>query len=261
MSISNIIQPTMAAGFFYPKHAAKITALLDQYFENAAKSQTIKSINKQPFAIIVPNTSYKDSGSITATAYQALTKFRDKYKRIVILGSGSKIYFRGMAYYYADYYATPLGEHKMEQNLRHELLLKQLIMNVEPAFDNEYTTEVQLPYLSRIFGFDTPILPLLFGKHTKFELITKVINESDDGSTLFIISTDINDFGENTEGTISKFISKNYKELENENKSAIGPVKGLLKYIEDKSLTVEDVAFGKEGSSEINKNHASFVIY
>lgn len=271
MSVFTITQEAEVAGFFYPKHQVKISSLLEKYFENAQENKNIAQIDKKPLAIIAPHAGYKYSGNIAAVAYQALEKFKAEYSRIVIIGPGHQMHFRGAAYYFSDFYETPMGTHKIATDLRQELLIKQLMLNVDPAFKGEHSLEVHLPFIAKTFGLDIPIMPILFGSQTKYELITKIIEESDDGKTLFIISTDLSHFHndktqkELDHKTITNIIGKNYDALTSDDACGAGPVKGLLKYATEKNYQVTELAVGsssdESGDTDSVVGYASFVVY
>lgn len=255
------IQKAEAAGFYYPKTQEKLNALLDKYLAEASQTKFFSDFCHKPFGLIVPDQSYKESAQISAYAYNQLIKHKNNYHRVVILSTGRFKYFRGVAYYFSDYYETPLGRQKIAVNLRKELLIKQYIINVEPSFNKEYSHEVQIPFITKIFGEDMQILPLLLGGNSKAEIITDIIAHCDDGKTLFIFSHDLSLYLEQSErlgqSKLEAIIAKDYKTLQHKNIKEAGIIVGLTKYLAEQKKHYKIYPF--TALEEIAK-YSSFII-
>ena len=154
-------------------------------------------------AVIVPHAGYYYSGNVAAAAYRSIPVDKT-YKRIFLLGPSHHEWLDGASVNTeADYYATPLGEVKVD----HETALQLTTTNgtnsdsvffYRPkAHDREHCLEVQLPFLQRRFGADLPpIIPIIISTNDfqKLKRMADVLKPYFNDENLFIISSDFSHY-------------------------------------------------------------------
>jgi len=159
-------------------------------------------------ALIVPHAGYYFSGNVAASAYMSLDTTKH-YKRIFLLGPSHHEWLDGASVNTeADYYATPLGQVKVD----HETALKltidctdltdsasntNKILFYEPkAHDREHCLEVQLPFLQRRFKEVPPIVPIIISTNDfqKLQQIAEALKPYFTDENLFIVSSDFSHY-------------------------------------------------------------------
>lgn len=147
---------------------------------------------EQPRALIVPHAGLIYSGPVAASAYSLLAPFRNRYHRIVILGPAHRVAVTGLAGVTVDEWRLPLGNIKVDRSGMAALRALPFFSESDEAHAAEHCIEVQLPFLQIVLG-DFPLIPLLAGRVSPRE-IEEALSLLDDGSTLFIISSDLSHY-------------------------------------------------------------------
>jgi AmmeMemoRadiSam system protein B len=129
---------------------------------------------------------------VAATAYARLRPFRDRYRRVVLLGPCHRVPVNGLAASGADYFRTPLGDVPLD---------KAAVAAVDSpdlqVFDEthrfEHSLEVHLPFLQSVLEC-FQLVPIVVG-HTRPERVARVLDQLWGGpETLIVISSDLSHY-------------------------------------------------------------------
>ena len=188
-----VVRPATQANRFYTGDAKELTHEVDSLLalhSDAARYQNVA-------ALIVPHAGYYFSGNVAASAYMTLDPSR-QYKRIFLLGPSHHEWLDGASVNTeADYYATPLGQVKVDHETA-EILATDSVFRYRPeAHDREHCLEVQLPFLQRKFGENVPpIVPIIISTndYQKLKRMAEVLKPYFTGENLFIISSDFSHY-------------------------------------------------------------------
>ena len=141
------VRPATQAGRFYDGDAQRLSREVDSLLALHAQDRQYDGVA----AIIVPHAGYYFSGNVAAAAYMSLPDDA-QYKRIFLLGPSHHEWLDGASVNVGvDYYATPLGNVKVDLETAQELLAADTVFSYRPeAHDREHCLEVQLPFLQRL---------------------------------------------------------------------------------------------------------------
>ena len=145
------IRPAAVAGSFYPAETAELTRLLDECFESSPLGPLgEKSAKLSLVGGLVPHAGYIYSGPCAAHLYASLD---NSIERVILLGVNHQARGHRAALSPADFWQTPLGWVKVDQELNH-LLQDQVhfLKQDEAAHTLEHSIEVQLPFLQHVLG-------------------------------------------------------------------------------------------------------------
>jgi AmmeMemoRadiSam system protein B/AmmeMemoRadiSam system protein A len=151
-------------------------------------------------ALIVPHAGYYFSGNVAASAYKSIDP-KKQYKRIFLLGPSHHEWLDGASVNTeADYYATPLGNVKVDHEMAVALTntdKTNAVFRYRPeAHDREHCLEVQLPFLQRMFKEVAPIVPIIISTndYDKLKRIAEVLKPYFTDENLFVISSDFSHY-------------------------------------------------------------------
>ena len=188
-----MVRPATQAGRFYESDARILSHEVDSLLARHAKDGTFDSVA----ALIVPHAGYYFSGNVAASAYARLNPEKP-YKRIFLLGPSHHEWLDGASVNSeADYYATPLGEVKVDREVARQLIEADSIFSYQPkAHDREHCLEVQLPFLQRKFKEVPPIVPIIISTNdfAKLKQMAEVLKPWFTDENLFIISSDFSHY-------------------------------------------------------------------
>lgn len=191
------IRPAAVAGSFYPGHqqtlADNIHVLLKQASKNSQPPTNPDISSALPKAIVVPHAGYIYSGQTAAIAYNILAKWRNKIKRVILLGPVHRVSVKGLALPDVDAFTTPLGKVKLDKDaIASVAKMKQVVISY-PAHAQEHSLEVQLPFLQSVLD-DFKLVPLAVGDATPEE-VAEVIEALWGGTeTIIVVSSDLSHF-------------------------------------------------------------------
>ena len=183
----SVIREPAVAGQFYPGTAegleAAVTALLDEAQVADAPA---------PKVVIVPHAGYVYSGRVAARAYAHLEPFRDRYRRVILLGPCHRVPVRGLALSGADIFRTPLGDVPVDTAALATLDRYGVTVS-DAAHRHEHSLEVQLPFLQALLG-SFAVVPIVAGD-AEPEAVADVLDVLWDGpETLIVISSDLSHY-------------------------------------------------------------------
>ena len=198
-----VVRPATQANRFYTGDARELSEEVDSLLALHRGETACQDVA----ALIVPHAGYYFSGNVAAAAYMAVPKDK-QYKRIFLLGPSHHEWFDGASVNTeADYYATPLGQVKVDRETAVALTAADSVFRYEPkAHDREHCLEVQLPFLQRRFGNGKStqtsensvpsIVPIIISTNDfqKLKRIAEALKPYLTDENLFIVSSDFSHY-------------------------------------------------------------------
>ena len=190
-----VVRPATQANRFYTDDARELREEVDSFLA----LNRGRTIYNNVAAVIVPHAGYYFSGNVAAAAYMSIPQEK-QYKRIFLLGPSHQEWLDGASVNTeADYYATPLGQVKVDHETAMALTEKDSLFRYEPkAHDREHCLEVQLPFLQRRFGEDSvpSIVPIIISTNDfqKLKRIAEVLKPYLTEENLFVVSSDFSHY-------------------------------------------------------------------
>ncbi len=242
------IRPPAVADMFYPGNPRELEATVKKMLDGAT------SIDKQPKAIIAPHAGYIYSGDIAAKAYGALSPWRDRIQRVVLLGPSHRVPFHGIAASSADCFRTPLGDIPLDTESARQLVKQfDFVDWLDIAHQDEHSLEVHLPFLQLTLG-DFELLPLVVGEATAAEVDAVLESVWGGDETLIVISSDLSHYhDDNTARRLDRETARVIESLDAEHLDtghACGayPVRGLLEAARKHRMQPLTVAMGNSAA-------------
>ena len=193
------VRPATQANRFYTADVRELSEEVDSFLALHAKDRQYEHVA----ALIVPHAGYYFSGNVAAAAYQSIPD-NVQYKRIFLLGPSHHEWLDGASVNTEyDYYATPLG------NVKVDVETARLLTNTDGtdktdsvffysprAHDREHCLEVQLPFLQRRLKDVPPIIPIIISTNDyhKLQRIAEALKPYLTEENLFIISSDFSHY-------------------------------------------------------------------
>ena len=195
------MRPATQANRFYTGDAGELSKEVDSLLA----LHRCETVYRDVAALIVPHAGYYFSGNVAAAAYMSVPKDK-QYKRIFLLGPSHHEWLDGASVNTeADYYATPLGQVKVDHDVAVALTEADSVFRYEPrAHDREHCLEVQLPFLQRFFTIHSslftkdvpPIVPIIISTNDfqKLKRIAEALKPYLTEENLFIVSSDFSHY-------------------------------------------------------------------
>ena len=194
---TTVVRPATQANRFYTGDAMELSEQVDSLLALHKGSNIYNNVA----ALIVPHAGYEYSGNVAATAYTTLDPNKT-YKRIFLLGPSHHEWLDGASVNIeADYYATPLGQVKVDHETALQLTTADSLFAYHPAaHEQEHCLEVQLPFLQRLFVHHDkevpPIVPIIVSTNNfnKLKRMAEVLKPFFTDENLFIVSSDFSHY-------------------------------------------------------------------
>ena len=188
-----VVRSATQANRFYTGNPKELSEEVDSLLELHSRSTAYQNVA----ALIVPHAGYYFSGNVAASAYMALDA-KKKYKRIFLLGPSHHEWLDGASVNSeADYYATPLGQVKVDHEMVQQLLDADSVFTYKrSAHDREHCLEVQLPFLQRRYEEVPPIVPIIISTNDyhKLRRMAEELKPYFTDENLFVISSDFSHY-------------------------------------------------------------------
>ena len=188
-----VVRPATQANRFYTGDARELSEEVDSFLALHRGA----TIYHHVAAVIVPHAGYYFSGRVAASAYMSVPADQP-YKRIFLLGPSHHEWLDGASVNTeADYYATPLGNVKVDRETARSISDADSVFSYQPkAHDREHCLEVQLPFLQRRLGDVPPIVPVIISTNdfNKLKRIAHVLKPYFTEENLFVISSDFSHY-------------------------------------------------------------------
>ena len=196
-----VVRPATQANRFYEGNAQRLSQEVDSFLALHRGSADSRRVA----ALIVPHAGYYYSGNVAASAYMALNP-KKPYKRIFLLGPSHHEWLDGASVNTeADYYATPLGNVKVDRETAKALTTtdgtdltdsERVFFYRPEAHDREHCLEVQLPFLQRRLGDVPSIVPIIISTNDfqKLSRMAEALKPYFTDENLFVISSDFSHY-------------------------------------------------------------------
>ena len=185
------IRQMIACGKLYPSDKETLDKMTDIQPDNHGE------IN----AIVVPYGSYKTALDGYHAAYSTVAG--KHYDTVIIISPKHKFSFPSIALTGYEKWATPYGDMEIDTEANKILhsFRSEYIYHQDKPFDEDADAEVQLPFINRVLGPNTKILPIIMGENnTKFTImLANALNTLlEDGITkdkkyLIVITTNLSE--------------------------------------------------------------------
>ena len=245
-------RPPAVAGAFYPADPGTLAHDVRAYL--AAVNGAHPPHDGPPKALVVPHAGYVYSAPIAAVAYAQLSPFKDRIKRVVLLGPCHRVAVAGVALCSADSFATPLGSVPVDHSLDEAVLALNNTEVFDPAHLPEHSLEVQVPFLQEVLG-DFTLLPMVVGGASP-DQVARVLDCVWGGAeTLIVISSDLSHYLDyDTARTLDMRTCTAIEALDGDairDDQACGryPLKGLLATAKRRHMTVETLDLRNSGDT------------
>lgn len=256
MSDSHIhTRPAAVAGMFYNADPVQLRSEINTYLSQAS-ANTYSTI---PKAIIVPHAGYVYSGPVAASAYSLLGPVADKIKQVILLGPSHRVAFQGIATPDADYFETPLGKVKINQDLCRSLNQLDFVFPDNLAHQEEHSLEVHLPFLQTVLT-QFELTPLVVGDCPQQDVAALLDEVWGDEHTLVVISSDLSHYhnyetalqiDQNTSSAIEHLQPE---KIQYDQACGRNPLNGLLTLAKSKQLQVDLLDLRNSGDTAGSKD-------
>jgi AmmeMemoRadiSam system protein B len=231
-------RPPAVAGTFYPADPAELAAMVEGFLREAPPDA-----RPVPKALIAPHAGYVYSGPIAGSAFRAVAPAADTIKRVVLLGPSHYVPLRGLALPGDPWFATPLGEVRVEPAGAGASLRLPQVRVIPEAHEREHSLEVELPFLQSLLG-DFDLVPLVAGEASAEE-VAEVLERLWGGpETLIVISSDLShylpyDAAQRADRETARRILALEGSLDPPQACGAVPINGLLEVARRRGLTPE----------------------
>ena len=182
-----LIREPVVAGQFYPGDKEELGRTVEFLLDEVQGGEP-----EAPKALIAPHAGYIYSGPVAATAYNRLRPYRDRYKRVILLGPCHRVPLRGLALSGADVFRTPLGDIPLDK-IAIACIDSPSAEVLDEAHELEHSLEVHLPFLQSVLGAFS-IVPIVVG-NTRPEHVADILDQLWYGpETLIVISSDLSHY-------------------------------------------------------------------
>ncbi len=248
-----IIRRPAVAGQFYSANSVELGRTLGTLLDEAKSRE-----GPAPKALIVPHAGYIYSGPVAATAYARLRPYRDRYRRVVLLGPCHRVPVEGLALSGADVFRTPLGDVPLDK-LAIAGFATEGVEIVDIAHQFEHSLEVHLPFLQVIIGAFS-LVPIVVGDASP-RLVAEVLDSLWDGpETLIVVSSDLSHYlgyaeaaarDAETCGAIERF---RWRFIDHDRACGATPIRGLLKTAKRRGMRIETLDLRNSGDTSGDKD-------
>lgn len=180
------IRAPAVAGRFYQASPLGLRKQIQQWFAEPCDAELM------PRALIVPHAGYMFSGEVAAKAFRWLKKAHSPYRKVILIGPSHHYAFDGCALPADQYFATPLGEVKIDLQGVEKLSHLNDIELSDHIHELEHCLEVQLPFLQSCLSAFT-LLPVLTSRIAPSRL-AEIIDPLWQDDTLLVISSDLSHY-------------------------------------------------------------------
>lgn len=184
----NPVREAAVAGIFYPADVYQLNSDINGYLQHISDSNSGK-----PRILVVPHAGYKYSAQVAAKAFKRIQPFKNKLKKIFLLGPSHRVYVNGVALADEKSFKTPLGIIKTDSNIANQLAQNKVFSFNSRAHKKEHSLEVVLPFLQKTLD-KFQIIPMVYGDVNPQDVaeVLKPHLERDD--SILIVSADLSHY-------------------------------------------------------------------
>lgn len=242
-----VVREPAVAGKFYPEDPGELRALVGRLLAGADASA-----EAPPKALIVPHAGYVYSGAVAAAAYARLSRFRDVYRRVILLGPCHRVPVAGMALSGAEAFRTPLGDVPVDRAAVAALEAKGIAV-FEPSHQFEHSLEVQLPFLQTVLG-EFSIVPVVVGQATARAVANLLETLWSGPETLIVISSDLSHYldyetARGRDESTCRHIERLDTAIQQEDACGATPLRGLLLAAKRRGMRIKTLDLRNSGDT------------
>jgi MEMO1 family protein len=188
------VRPSALAGSWYPESPRSLRDLATDLLSGAEPERLPPG---RPVVLLVPHAGYAYSGRVAGRGWGLLREVIGSYRRIVILAPNHHAALARISTPRWDAYATPLGAVALDRAACARVAHNASFTEDTHAHAREHAEEIQLPLLQALSADPPPIVPLLVPRLSRAlrYVAAEALAPWCDGSTLFVISTDLTHYG------------------------------------------------------------------
>jgi AmmeMemoRadiSam system protein B len=187
------VRPPAVAGTFYPDDPKTLAAMVEGFLSEAPTGARPVPKAAVPKAIIAPHAGYLYSGPIAGSAFRAVAEAASTIERVVVVGPSHFVPIRGLALPGDPWFATPLGEVRVQPEGAGASLRLPQVRVIPEAHVREHSLEVELPFLQSLLG-DFELVPLVAGEISPEEMAEVLERLWGGPETLIVISSDLSHY-------------------------------------------------------------------
>lgn len=259
------VRTASAAGLYYPREAdglrAAVRGLLDAHESSAPRL---------PKALLVPHAGYAYSGAVAASAFRTLAApLAAGIRHVVLAGPSHRVKTHGLALPSCDFFATPIGEVRINDAGRQRLRELGLAGIADAPHALEHSLEVQVPFLQTLLG-DFDLLPIAIGLAPP-EQVARALEAVWGGpETLVVVSSDLSHHHTHVEAQAldqqtAQCILERRSDLSGAQACGADSINGLMEVARRRGLTVElldrRTSGDTAGDSQRVVGYGSFALY
>lgn len=184
----NPIREAAVAGIFYPADIYQLNNDINGYLEHIVSDSAGK-----PKILIVPHAGYKYSAKVAASAFARIKPFKNKIKKVFLLGPSHRVYVDGVALPKEKSFKTPLGIVKVDTEIINELEQTNVFKFKSSAHKKEHSLEVSLPFLQNVLT-NFKIIPMLYGEANPQDIAQILQPYLERNDSILIISADLSHY-------------------------------------------------------------------
>jgi AmmeMemoRadiSam system protein B len=242
------IRKPAVAGSFYPSDPGVLRTTVVTLLAEARGWH-----GAAPLALVAPHAGYVYSGPVAASAYACLKPFRERYRRVVLLGPAHRAAVRGIALPDVDAFASPLGDVALDRETM-DALDDPDVMVDDAAHRLEHSLEVQLPFLQVMLN-RFRLVPLLIGAAAPVTVARVIERLWTSPDTLIVVSTDLSHYLPHAEARQRDRATRQAIEelagetLTGQDACGAAPLRGLLLAAERRGLAVRTLDLRNSGDT------------
>ncbi len=187
------VRPAAVAGSFYPSAAQQLGAAVAGHL-SAAPEGAKSGVDRPPKMLVVPHAGYVYSGDVAALAYAPLARWRERIRRVVLLGPVHRVAVRGLAAPTVEAFETPLGRVPLDRAALESLRGLPQVGFTDTPHAHEHSLEVQLPFLQTVLGSGFTLVPLAVGQADPQQVAQVLERLWGWEDTLIVISSDLSHY-------------------------------------------------------------------
>ena len=259
------VRPAAAASLYYPREADGLRCALETLLGSGDKTAA-----RLPKALVVPHAGYAYSGAVAASAFRTLANAAAaSIRHVVLLGPSHRVRMRGLALPSCDYFATPLGQVRVNDAGRRRLRELGLAGIADTPHALEHSLEVQLPFLQAVLT-DFDLLPIAVGLAPP-EQVGRALEAVWGGpETLIVVSSDLSHHHTHIEAQAldqqtARCIVERHSDLSESQACGADSINGLMEVARHRDLEVRlldrRTSGDTAGDSQRVVGYASFALY
>ena len=259
------VRPSSAAGLYYPGEADGLRRAVQTLLGSSGKTA-----GRLPKALVVPHAGYAYSGAVAASAFRTLASdAAAAIRHVVLLGPSHRVKMHGLAMPSCDYFATPFGQVRINDQGRRHLRELGLAGIADAPHALEHSFEVQLPFLQTVLQ-DFDLLPIAVGLAPP-EQVGRALDAAWGGpETLVVVSSDLSHHHTHVEAqaldqqTVMRILERR-SDLSAAQACGADSINGLLEVARRRGLEVElldrRTSGDTAGDSQRVVGYGSFALY